>query len=296
MSIKKNQDIVLGVLVTIMWGSNFSIIAMGLKDLDPFALTLLRFFFCAFPLIFFVKRPRDISVFYMMAYGIIFGSGLWWVVNFAIYSGLSAGLSSIFLQFSAFFTIILSVIFLKEKVTTSHLFGGIVSMSGLIMIMYCSDYNTTVKGVIYVLLAALAWSICNIIIKIKKPSDMLAFIIWSSLFSVPSVLVMSLWVKGIDTILLIPYQITWGSAFSVLFQAYVTTIIGYKIWNNLMKKHPSYVIAPLSLIVPVSGILTSSIFFDESFTTLQWIAVAIIILGISIFLLAGRTNLFIRLR
>ena len=105
----KRIDLFLGFLVAVLWGGNFAVIELGLRDLDPFVLTFLRFAFCAFPLVFFIERPRNVSLINIALYGVIFGVGLWWVVNFAMHSGLSAGLSSVFLQFSAFFTILLSL-------------------------------------------------------------------------------------------------------------------------------------------------------------------------------------------
>lgn len=123
----KSVDIFIGFLVTVLWGANFVVIDIGLRDLDPFALTFLRFLFCAIPLCFFIKRPSEISLLYISIYGVIFGVGLWWLVNYAMYNGLAAGVSSVFLQFSAFFTIILSAFIFGEKISRVHTFGMIVS-------------------------------------------------------------------------------------------------------------------------------------------------------------------------
>nr|WP_255321906.1 EamA family transporter [Francisella halioticida] len=74
-----------------------------------------------------------------------------------------------------------------------------------------------------------------------------------------------------------------SSIFLVIFQAYITTIFGYKIWNNLMKKYSAITVAPLSLIVPISGMLCSYMFFDEKLTYIEIIAACIILLGIVLF-------------
>ncbi|MCL2892993.1 EamA family transporter [Brenneria tiliae] len=289
----KKVDLFIGFLVTVLWGGNFAVIELGLRDLDPFILTFLRFTFCALPLVFFIKRPAGISLFSMALYGIIFGVGLWWVVNFAMFNGLSAGLSSVFLQFSAFFTIFLSCFFLGEKINKVHLLGIITAVAGLLMIINFSGQESTVKGIFFVIIAALSWAVCNIIVKITKPANMISFVVWSSLFSAPAVLVMTVCVKGWGGILSIPDDITIGSAFSVLFQAYVTTIIGYMIWNNLMKKYPATEVAPLSLFVPISGVITSYIFLNERLSVQQLISVMIVIVGIFIFLNSVRIINFI---
>ncbi|EBA5082350.1 hypothetical protein BH021_13680, partial [Salmonella enterica] len=214
--------------------------------------------------------------------------GLWWVVNFAMFNGLSAGLSSVFLQFSAFFTIVLSCFFLGEKINKIHISGIVTAFVGLIMIIHFSEESSTIKGVFFVIIAAMSWAVCNIIVKLTRPANMIVFIVWSSLFSAPAVLIMTVYVKGWGGVLSIPDDITVGSSFSVLFQAYITTVVGYMIWNNLMKKYPATEVAPLSLFVPVSGVITSYLFLDERLSVQQLISVIVVITGIFIFLNSAR--------
>lgn len=292
----KRVDLFIGFLVTVLWGANFSVIELGLRDFDPFILTFLRFTFCAIPLIFFMKKPAGVSLLSIALYGVIFGVGLWWVVNFAMFNGLSAGLSSVFLQFSAFFTIFFSFFLLNEKINKIHLLGIITSVLGLVMIVVYSGQESTIKGIFLVIIAALSWAVCNIIVKKTKPGNMIAFIVWSSLFSAPAVLIMSVLVKGWAGVLSIPHDITYGSAFSVLFQAYITTIVGYMIWNNLMKKYPAAEVAPLSLFVPISGVISSYLFLGERLTKYQIISVIVVILGIFIFLNSAKIMNFLSVR
>ncbi|PVL56804.1 hypothetical protein C4803_07650 [Salmonella enterica subsp. arizonae serovar 51:g,z51:-] len=284
----KRLDLFVGFLVTVLWGANFAVIELGLRDLDPFILTFLRFTFCAFPLVFFIKKPEGISLISIALYGVFFGVGLWWVVNFTMFNGLSAGLSSVFLQFSAFFTIVLSCFFLGEKINKIHISGIVTAFVGLIMIIHFSEESSTTKGVFFVIIAAMSWAVCNIIVKLTRPANMIAFIVWSSLFSAPAVLIMTVYVKGWGGVLSIPDDITVGSSFSVLFQAYITTVVGYMIWNNLMKKYPATEVAPLSLFVPVSGVITSYLFLDERLSVQQLISVIVVITGIFIFLNSAR--------
>ncbi|HGV7035542.1 TPA: EamA family transporter [Escherichia coli] len=291
----KSVDIFIGFLVTVLWGANFVVIDVGLRDLDPFALTFLRFLFCAIPLCFFIKRPREMSLVYVSIYGVIFGVGLWWLVNYAMYNGLAAGVSSVFLQFSAFFTIILSAFIFGEKINKVHAVGMIMSFLGLVMMITSSDDSSTIYGIFLVILAALAWALCNMIVKMKKPSDMVGFIVWSSIFSAPSVLILTVIAKGWGPIISIKDNISFASAFSVLFQAYITTVIGYMIWNNLMKKYPATEIAPLSLFVPVSGLTASFFLLDEKLSVFQLIAVVVVCVGIFIFLNASRIKKWINL-
>ncbi len=284
----ERYDLIVGILVTVMWGCNFVVIELGLQELDPFALTFLRFLFCAFPAIFFVKKPQGVSWSSMCLYGVIFGCGLWWTVNFAMYNGLSAGMASLFLQFSAFFTIALSYLLFKEKVNLIQSLGAVISFIGLSMVIFFTGEQSTLVGIVLVLLASVAWAVCNLIVKATRPKDMLAFIIWTSLFSAPAVLVMTLITKGFEPFANLDEIMNAKAWFSVLFQAYITTILGYMTWNNLMKKYPATSVAPLSLLVPISGIFSSWLFFSEVITFDKGISMFVVLVGLGVFINSAR--------
>lgn len=281
------RDLFFGVMVTVLWGCNFSVIELGLESLDPYLLTLLRFTFCAFPLVFFVRRPAGISYWVLGVYGALFGAGLWWMVNFAMYNGLSPGMSSVFLQFSAFFTIGWGALVLGERITPVHVCGVLFALGGLMLILLFNDEASTSFGIFLVLMAALAWSLCNLLVRLRKPAEMMAFIIWSSLFSVPAILVLTLMIQGFEPFVGLAKGLAWGAVFSIAFQSYITTLLGYLVWNNLMKKYAAAQVAPLSLLVPVSGLLASHVFYGEELSALQGAAIGLILIGIAIFLNAG---------
>jgi drug/metabolite transporter (DMT)-like permease len=73
--------------------------------------------------------------------------------------------------------------------------------------------------------------------------------------------------------------------FSVLFQAYPTTLLGYWIWNRLLVKYPLTTVAPLTLLVPVFGLIGGAIFYQEQISLLKGVACLFIMAGLLIGLL-----------
>lgn len=282
------RDLILGVLVTLIWGSNFSVIEVGLRDLDPFLLTALRFALTALPLILFVRRPAQVPLPAVASYGVLFGVGLWFVVNLSMSLGMSPGLSSLVLQFSAFFTLVLSAFAFGERIRAPQYLGMLLAVAGLLLVIGFTRGAATTRGVLLVLLAAASWSVCNLLVKRYKPPDMLAFIVWSSAFSAPALLLLTWLVRGSAPFMALSHGVTLPAAGSILFQAYVTTIFGYFIWNTLMKTYPAATVAPLSLLVPVSGIATSWLVFDEHFAPGVWFGIAIMLAGVVVFVVAPR--------
>lgn len=286
----KAVDLALGILVTIIWGSNFSVIEIGLQNLEPNVLTTMRFALSAFPLIFFVKRP-NVSLAVIAAYGTIFGVGLWWVVNLAMSKGMSPGLSSLVLQFSAFFTILLCAVLLKEPIGGVRAASMIVASLGLVLIIASSKATSTLTGTALVLFAALAWSACNLLVKMSRPPDIVAFIIWSSAFSTLALFVLTTLQQGLLPFTRLADHINGAAVFSLMFQAYITTIFGYSVWNGLMKRYEAATVAPLSLIVPISGLITSRIAFGENIAPATWVAIGLVLTGIAMFVNAPRISM-----
>ncbi len=143
-------------------------IKLGLSTVDPLILAGLRFSLCAVPALFFIPKP-DVQWRYIIGYGLVFGIGLWGVVNLGIKAGLSAGIASLVLQFSAFFTILLGAWVFKETVSRYQLAGMAIALCGLLSILSIVDGTVTAAGLILVLLGAVAWSAANVINKRPEP-------------------------------------------------------------------------------------------------------------------------------
>lgn len=285
----QTKDFLLALMVAIIWGANYSVIGIGLKHLDPFLLTAFRFSLCAFPLCFFIKKP-NISIYIIATYGITFGVGLWGIVNLAIFNGVSPGIASLLLQFSAFFTILISSFIFKERIKFIQHIGMIIAILGLIFALCFRGEKSSLLGGILIIIASLSWSICNIIVKKYKPLEMMSFIIWSCLFSSPPLFIITYLTKGKVPFVNITNSLNPQTIFSICFQAYITTLFGYWIWNMLMKKYEATIIAPISLLIPIFGILSANIVFNEEIGYYKITSTFLILLGIYTLVFGEKTK------
>jgi O-acetylserine/cysteine efflux transporter len=273
------RQLALGVFVTMLWGLNFSIIKVGEEVFSPFMLATLRFVLCVLPAIFFIKRPK-VPVRYYAGYGIIFGVFQFSLLFFGIHEGLSAGLSSVVLQMQVFFTIALAILLLHEQLKTRHIAGTLLAFGGVAIIGFATSGSATLVGTLLVVGAAASWGLANIIVKVAKPSDMVGFMVWSSLIPPIPLFLLTLLVDGWGSIQHSFAHLTWAATGSVLYLVYVTTLFGYAVWNNLLRQHNASVVAPLTLLVPVFGMLGSMLVFGESLTTTKVIAAALMVFGL----------------
>ena len=277
----KPRDFLLAVFVTFIWGINFSVIKLGLTSLDPFMLSGLRFLLCALPLVFFVKKP-NVSMSYIISYGLVFGVGLWGIVSLGIYYGVSAGVASLVLQMTAFFTIILGAIVLNETIDTSKKLGFLIALTGIGFIISVTDGSVTYIGVSLVLLGAVSWSVANIIIKKAGTKEVFSFLIWSSLFSPIPLFILAYLTQGELIFIDFFENLDNKAIFSILFQVYPTTLMGYWIWNSLMHKYPVSSVAPISLLVPIFGLVGSYFIFDETIGLMKILASTLLVGGLII--------------
>lgn len=122
------HHIALAIMVVAIWGFNFVVIKVGLKEIPPILLCALRFFLAAFPAIFFVKRP-DVPLRMVVVFGLVMFSLQFALLFSGMYAGTTAGLASLVLQLQVFFTVLLAVIFLAEKPSVWQIVGALVSFS-----------------------------------------------------------------------------------------------------------------------------------------------------------------------
>lgn len=271
----------LAVLVTLVWGVNFPITKLGLRAIDPFVLTGIRFALAALPLVFFIKRPA-VKFSYVVAYGIIFGLGMWGVINYGIQVGVSPGIASLIIQLSVFFTMGWGFLLFKEKIRGAQMIGAVLALIGLAGIISTQEGNHAVLGVMLIVLSAVAWSIGNVIIKKSGVKEIFSFMVWASLIP-PIPLFLTAWLMhGSAAFEGLQASLDLTAGLSILFQVYLATHFAYWGWNSLLKLYPVSTVAPLSLLIPVFGIASSMLILDERISTPNLISIGIIIVGLAV--------------
>ena len=288
----KLHHLLLAILITAIWGINFSVIKLGLSSVEPFTLAGIRFTLCALPLLLFIKKP-DVPWRYLISYGLVFGIGLWGLVNLGIRTGLSAGIASLLLQFSAFFTLLLGRLVLKESLSRYQIAGFMIACGGLLSIVFITDGSVTFSGMLLVLAGAIAWSIANIINKKAGTRQVFAFLVWSSAFSPVPLFLLGWLANGTHGYMSLVSHMDARALLSVLFQVYPNTLFGYWIWNSLLKQYPVSTVAPLSLLVPVFGLLGSRVIVGETLSQVKILALLLIISGLVVGLYGRRLTRFL---
>jgi drug/metabolite transporter (DMT)-like permease len=275
------RDLLLGIFVMIVWGLNFSVIKLGVSNIDPLLLTALRFTLAVIPAIFFVKRPQ-VKWRYLVAYGLTFAIGVWGMGSWSIQAGLSAGMASVLMQMNVVISLLVGYFLLKETVTSMRVVGSIIAIIGLLLSVSVTDGSVTMLGLLLIVLASLSWSITSLIVKKAGTKEVFAFSIWGMLFAPIPLFTLAYLQSDHQQLLTLNLLMNSSVIFSVLFQAYPVTLFGYWVWNRLLVKYPLSTVAPLSLLVPIFGLLGSAIFYQEQIGLVKAIACLLVIAGLMI--------------
>lgn len=269
----------LAVLVAAVWGVNFVVIDLGLRDVPPLVLTALRFLACAVPLVFLVPRPTS-RLRYVVAYGVALGVLKFGLLFTAMAHGMPAGLASLVSQAQALFSVLLAATVLGERVRPVQAAGVAVATGGIALLAAGRGEHAALAGFLLTLGAALAWSAANVIVRLGGERRPLSLLAYSSLVPPLPLLGLSGLLDGPAETLRAVRSLSAGNLLIVAFIAYAATLFGFGLWNRLIAEHGVAKVAPFSLLVPVFGLATAAAVLGEALTPPVAGASAVVLLGL----------------
>jgi O-acetylserine/cysteine efflux transporter len=280
------KDLLLALVVVVAWGVNFVVIKVGLHGVPPMLLGGLRFTLAAVPAVFFIRRPQ-MPWRWLVAYGATISLGQFAFLFTAMYVGMPAGLASLVLQAQAFFTLAFAALFLHERFRAPNVIGLLIAALGLAVIGMQGGHSMTLAGFLLTLCAAVMWALGNIVTKKVGKVDLVGLVVWGSLIPPVPFFVLSYWLEGPQTIANALTGIGASSVFAIVYLAFIATLIGYSLWSRLLSRYPASQVAPFSLLVPIIGLASASLFLGESLSTAQIAGAALVMAGLGVNVFGG---------
>lgn len=217
-------------------GLNFVVIKVGLHNMPPLMLAGLRFMLVAFPAIFFVARPK-------VPLNLLLGYGL--TISFAQFAFLFVPLTSVCLldwlrwcyRHRRFYYHAWRVYF-RGATAWQTIGGDRLSDFGVLVLIEDSlnGQHVAMLGFMLTLAAAFSWACGNIFNKkimshSTRPAVM-SLVIWSALIPIIPFFVASLILDGSATMIHSLVTIDMTTILSLMYLAFVATIVGYGIWGR----------------------------------------------------------------
>ena len=274
--------VALVLLVILVWGVNFAIIKVGLNGVPPLLLGALRFLLAAFPALLFVRPPK-LPLRLYLAFGLTMSVGQFAFLFSAIHVGMPSGLASLVLQSQSFFTLLLTVLWLREKWQANQLAGLALAAAGLVLIGSAHGAAMPLNGFLLTIAAAAMWACGNIVSRAvgrHGPINQVAFVVWASLVPPLPLLLLSWLIEGPVAISSALQHFSLQSFAAVAYIAWASTLFGYAVWNFLMSRYAVNRIAPFTLLVPLVGLTTGWLAFGEELQAVHLIGGALLMVGL----------------
>ena len=280
------KHVAMAFFIVVLWGLNFVALKIAVLSLPPIFLAGLRFLLISIPWIFFVEKQK-VSKRQFITLPITLGVLQYSLLYYGMSTGLSAGLSAVILQTQSFFTVIMSTILIKEKPRLNEILGLLIGALGVMILSINNNGDFKIEAVLIILAAAISWGIANIQLKNLGNVNMVSFLIWISPFAAIVLFIIS-FILEYDLVLNIDFSNIEIKVFlSIFYTAYLSTVIGFTMWQYLLNKYKSVQITPYGLLVPVTGSIFGYIILSEVLEIYQIIAGIVIIIGLMVISLRG---------
>ncbi|WP_437938073.1 EamA family transporter [Sorangium sp. So ce341] len=287
----KWRDRLTALAIVAVWGFNFVVIKWGVSGIPPFLLGGLRFSAVVALAMFFVRRPA-IPWRWLAMYGLSVGFFQFACLFTAIRVGMPPGLASIVQQSQALFTLLIALLWQKERFSGWQLAGLLIGGSGLWLIGGMGVADIPLLGFALTLLGAFAWALSNVvvraIVRAGYQPDVMGMIVWSGLFPIAPFFLVAALIEA-DRIVWAE-ALTAKSLFSVGYLAVISTLFGYGQWSRLLSRHPANQVAPYALLVPFFAVLSSRLVFGERLSFWQLTGGTVLLFGLAINVLGPRLS------
>jgi O-acetylserine/cysteine efflux transporter len=226
-------QIVCAVAVPLLWGYQFVAIKVGVTEFPPLFFLALRFLAIALLFVPFVKKPRRQQFGPIAAISIFLGG-----LNFGLfYVGLGLGsgsMSAVAYQLATPFTVLLAWPLLAERLSLTVSAGVVLAFVGVVVLTAWPGPSANALPLLLVVGTAFAFAVSNVLTKRHGPFDPLMLMGWSSLLTVPQVMLMSLLLEyGQLASLVTADERGW---LALAYTIFVGGIVGFGLWFWLIAR------------------------------------------------------------
>ncbi len=281
------------LLIVLIWGVNFSVLKVLLRELEPLALNALRFPMAAVALWILVRRldgsskPDPEDLLRIITLGLLGNVAYQLCFIFGVDSTF-AGNASLLLATTPVWTLFLSSVSGHERPGGWVIIGVAGTLIGIFMVITGSrDAGTlaspTSRGDLLILIASMLWAMYTV--GGRKPVTRygaLRVTAWTLWVATPIIFFMGL--PGLMRTDL--RTITPEAWIGVTYAGLLGIGLAYLLWYRAVERIGNNRTAVYSNLVPVAALITAWIWLGEVPTTLQLIGAAVILVGLTLARLA----------
>lgn len=276
----------LALTVVALWALNMIVIKLGVMEMPPILISALRFVLVALLVVPFTRITRA------QLPGVLLVSFTFGTLHFgALFMALEhaeAGTSAILIQIGAPIATVMACVILKERLGLVRLIGIAVSLAGIGVLAV----GPTLPGPLpftLLMISATAWASSNLIIKSVPGISPMAMMGWSSMFSIPQ-LILASWLLEGDKWATSDFTSFWGWT-AVIYSAIGSSIIAYGAWYWLLQRYPINAVVPYSMLNPLLSVIFGIVLIGDTPAPIKIVGALVMLAGVALILRRPRTPL-----
>ncbi len=275
----KKSDILIAILVSFAWGSNFIAVKYTVIEIPGLLSIALRFLMVGLLLMPFVPRPRTN---FRDIYSIALVMGVFYLgtLYYGLYLGINTSLTIIVMQLNIPISIIIARFALKEHFTLSSILGVSLAFIGVVIVVGTPQIIGNHIAFMMLIISAIFCAIFNIQSRKLHAIPPLSLLCWSNLIAAPHLLLMSYFIEGNPLELLEgTTNMLWGA---LIYSVLVASFIGIALWIYLLQTYPIHKVMPFNLLVPFFGVALSILVLGDIPSWHVFLGGGLILSGIAI--------------
>lgn len=273
------RDLLVALAINLVWGLNIVVVKLSINSVPPFTVALLRqamvLLICLPWLRIIPGRMRD-----LIALSVVLGGVFFAFTNMSIAVTENIGALAIAGLLGAPFSLLLAIIFLKERIGLPRILGMALAIGGCAVLVFDPSAAREALGLALNTVASLLWAIGSLLQRRLNGVHVMTIYAWIGLGGVvilgPVALLMEPQVMT-GAVSIPPITFAW-----IAFSAIGSSLIGSGGIAWLLQRHPVSTVIPVTLGAPVIGVVTSSIAFGNPLTPVMVLGGTIAMAGVAI--------------
>jgi O-acetylserine/cysteine efflux transporter len=266
-------------LIDLIWAINVVAIKFALYDIKPLAAVCLRYAMVLLLCLPWLRwLPGRMTT--VLATGILGGTLYFGLIGISFEVADNVSALAITGQLTVPFSLVLAVIFLKERIRWPRILGVTLAFAGVVIMGFDPAIAHERLGVLLTVLAALLYAISSLLMRKLKGVHPLNIHGWLALVSVPLLAAASLLFEPGELARaseLRPATYGW-----LAYSAVGASVIGHAGMSWLFQRHPVSVVAPLTLPTPLLSVVVAVIVLDTPLTAQMIVGGLVALAGVAI--------------
>lgn len=251
------------VLLSVIWGYNWVVMKVALRDCGPFSFGAMRTFFGALLLLLILavgrKRVMPSNLPGVVLLGLLQTTGFIGFMMWALVSG-GAGKTAVLVYTMPFWTLVLARLFLRERLRGAQWLAVSAALAGLLLVVNPWQTRGGMLPDVLAVLSGLTWAAGVVVAKrlqSGKGMDLLALTAWQMLYGSLPLVAIALVEPGPG--------INWTASFvgALLYNVIPGNALAFVLWLFIVKNLPAGLAGMGTLCTPLFGVFCAWVALGE---------------------------------